>query len=43
MLLNSGMTHNQVLQEMDQDIAERLARSLSFIEIKKTDNNKISF
>ena len=43
MLVNGGMTHNQVLQGMDQDIAERLARSLSFIEIKKTDNNKISF
>lgn len=43
MLLNCGKTHNQVLREMDQDVAERIARSLSFIEIKKTDNNKISF
>ena len=43
MLVNGGMTHNRVLQGMDQDKAERLARSLSFIEIKKTDNNKISF
>ena len=43
MLVNSGKTHNQALQGMDQDTAERIARSLSFIEIKKTDNNKLSF
>ena len=43
MLVNSGKTHNEVLQGMDQDVAERLARSLSFIEIKKKDNNTISF
>ena len=43
MLVNEGMTHNQALQEKDQDIAERIARSLSFIEIKKNDNNTLSF
>ena len=43
MLVNGGKTHNEVLQGMDQDVAERLARSLSFIEIKKKDNNTISF
>ena len=43
MLVNGGMTQNQALQGMSQDIAERIARSLSFIEIKKTDNNTISF
>lgn len=43
MLVNSGMTHNQALEGMNQDIAERIARSLAFIEIKKTDKNIISF
>ena len=43
MLVNGGMTHNQALQGMDQDIAEKIARSLSFIEIKKTNSNTISF
>ena len=43
MLVNGGKTHNEVLQGMDQDIAERLARSISFIEIKKTNSNTISF
>jgi hypothetical protein len=44
MQLNSGKSHNEVLHDMDQDLAERLSRSLSFIEITNTqDNNKISF
>lgn len=43
MLVNGGKTHNEALQGMDQDIAERIARSLSFIEIKKTNSNTISF
>ena len=43
MLVNGGKTHNEALQGMDQDVAERIARSLSFIEIKKKENNIISF
>ncbi len=43
MLVNSGKTHNEALQGMDQNIAERIARSLSFIEIKKAASNTISF
>lgn len=43
MLLRSGKSHNDVLKEMDQDIAERLARSLSHIEIKTGQSNTISF
>ena len=44
MQLNSGRSHNEVLHDMDQDLAERLSRSLSFIETdNKQDNNTISF
>ncbi len=43
MRLRSGKSHNNVLKEMDQDIAERLARSLSHIEIKTGQSNTISF
>ena len=43
MLVNGGMSQNQALNGMNQDIAEKIARSLSFIEIKKTNNNIISF
>ena len=43
MLVNGGKSQNQALSGMNQDIAEKIARSLSFIEIKKTNNNIISF
>lgn len=43
MRLRSGKSHNEVLKGMDQDIAERLSRSLSHIEKKTTDSNTISF
>ncbi|MCR5527725.1 MAG: hypothetical protein K6F49_00745 [Saccharofermentans sp.] len=43
MRLRSGKSHNDVLKEMDQDIAERLARSLSHIEIKTGQSNTIRF
>ena len=43
MRLRSGKSHNDVLKEMNQDIAERLARSLSHIEIKTGQSNTISF
>ncbi|MBQ6303234.1 MAG: hypothetical protein IJK83_04335 [Clostridiales bacterium] len=43
MLVNGGKTHNEVLSGMDQKKAERIARSLSFIEIKKAESNTISF